>query len=103
RTNRLQTPSAFYRDQLVMELRATGWMEVEDRDAIFKELHFKTFNQAFGFMSRVALQAEKMNHHPEWFNVYNKVQITLTTHDCGGLSKRDIKMAKFIDKVALSM
>ncbi|XP_032431338.1 pterin-4-alpha-carbinolamine dehydratase 2 isoform X5 [Xiphophorus hellerii] len=60
------------RDQLVMELRATGWMEVEDRDAIFKELHFKTFNQAFGFMSRVALQAEKMNHHPEWFNVYNK-------------------------------
>ncbi|XP_037543207.1 pterin-4-alpha-carbinolamine dehydratase 2 [Nematolebias whitei] len=91
------------RDQLVMELRATGWMEVEERDALFKELHFKTFNQAFGFMSRVALQAEKMNHHPEWFNVYNKVQITLTTHDCGGLSKRDIKMAKFIDKIALSM
>ncbi|XP_014879569.1 pterin-4-alpha-carbinolamine dehydratase 2-like [Poecilia latipinna] len=91
------------RDQLVMELRATGWMEVEDRDAIFKELHFKTFNQAFGFMSRVALQAEKMNHHPEWFNVYNKVQITLTTHDCGGISKRDVKMAKFIDKIALSM
>uniref|UniRef100_A0A8C7X5N8 4a-hydroxytetrahydrobiopterin dehydratase n=1 Tax=Oryzias sinensis TaxID=183150 RepID=A0A8C7X5N8_9TELE len=60
------------RDQLMMELRATGWMEVEDRDAIFKEFHFKTFNQAFGFMSRVALQAEKMNHHPEWFNVYNK-------------------------------
>uniref|UniRef100_A0A3Q2R0J7 4a-hydroxytetrahydrobiopterin dehydratase n=1 Tax=Fundulus heteroclitus TaxID=8078 RepID=A0A3Q2R0J7_FUNHE len=53
---------------------ATGWMEVEDRDAIFKELHFKTFNQAFGFMSRVALQAEKMNHHPEWFNVYNKLK-----------------------------
>ncbi|XP_062289706.1 pterin-4-alpha-carbinolamine dehydratase 2-like [Scomber scombrus] len=91
------------RDQQVTELRAAGWMEVEDRDAIFKELHFKTFNQAFGFMSRVALQAEKMNHHPEWFNVYNKVQITLTTHDCGGLSKRDIKMAKFIDKISLSM
>ncbi|XP_026228968.1 pterin-4-alpha-carbinolamine dehydratase 2-like isoform X1 [Anabas testudineus] len=95
--------SAADRDQLVMELRATGWMEVEDRNAIFKELHFKNFNQAFGFMSRVALQAEKMNHHPEWFNVYNKVQITLTTHDCGGLSKRDIKMAKFIDKISLSM
>ncbi|KAK2828071.1 hypothetical protein Q5P01_019105 [Channa striata] len=95
--------SAADRDQLLMELRAKGWMEVEDRDAIFKELHFKTFNQAFGFMSRVALQAEKMNHHPEWFNVYNKVQITLTTHDCGGLSKRDIKMAKFIDKIALSV
>ncbi|TMS13856.1 pterin-4-alpha-carbinolamine dehydratase 2 isoform X1 [Larimichthys crocea] len=91
------------RDQVVMELRATGWVEVDGRDAIFKELHFKTFNQAFGFMSRVALQAEKMNHHPEWFNVYNKVQITLTTHDCGGLSKRDIKLAKFIDKIALSI
>ncbi|XP_056141271.1 pterin-4-alpha-carbinolamine dehydratase 2-like [Lampris incognitus] len=91
------------REQLLMELRATGWLEVEERDAIYKELHFKTFNQAFGFMSRVALQAEKMNHHPEWFNVYNKVQITLTTHDCGGLSQRDIKMAKFIDKIALAM
>ncbi|XP_029925518.1 pterin-4-alpha-carbinolamine dehydratase 2 [Myripristis murdjan] len=95
--------SAADREQLLMELRATGWVEVEDRDAIYKELHFKTFNQAFGFMSRVALQAEKMNHHPEWFNVYNKVQITLTTHDCGGLSKRDVKMAKFIDKIALNM
>ncbi|KAM6907192.1 pterin-4-alpha-carbinolamine dehydratase 2 [Xenentodon cancila] len=95
--------SAIERDQLVSEVRATGWSQVEDRDAIFKELLFKSFNQAFGFMSRVALQAEKMNHHPEWFNVYNKVQITLTTHDCGGLSKRDIKMAKFIDKITLSM
>ncbi|XP_077963188.1 pterin-4-alpha-carbinolamine dehydratase 2 isoform X1 [Gasterosteus aculeatus] len=91
------------RDQQVMELKTSGWVEVEERDAIFKELHFKTFNQAFGFMSRVALQAEKMNHHPEWFNVYNKVQITLTTHDCGGLSKRDIRMAKFIDEIATSM
>ncbi|XP_008330660.1 pterin-4-alpha-carbinolamine dehydratase 2 [Cynoglossus semilaevis] len=91
------------REEKVMELRSTGWMEVEDRDAIFKELHFKSFNQAFGFMSRVALQAEKMNHHPEWFNVYNKVQITLTTHDCGGLSKRDVKMAKFIDNISLSV
>ncbi|XP_003971069.1 pterin-4-alpha-carbinolamine dehydratase 2 isoform X2 [Takifugu rubripes] len=89
------------RDQLLVELRTAGWVEVEDRDAIFKELHFKNFNQAFGFMSRVALQAEKMNHHPEWFNVYNKVQITLTTHDCGGLSKRDVRMAKFIDKILL--
>uniref|UniRef100_A0A8C1UR01 4a-hydroxytetrahydrobiopterin dehydratase n=1 Tax=Cyprinus carpio TaxID=7962 RepID=A0A8C1UR01_CYPCA len=62
-----------------------------------------SFPQAFGFMCRVALQAEKMNHHPEWFNVYNKVQITLSTHDCGGLSKKDIRLAKFIDKVALSL
>ncbi|KAB0386313.1 hypothetical protein FD755_001269 [Muntiacus reevesi] len=58
---------------------------------------------AFGFMSRVALQAEKMNHHPEWFNVYNKVQITLTSHDCGGLTKRDVKLAKFIEKAAASL
>ncbi|XP_045432711.1 pterin-4-alpha-carbinolamine dehydratase 2 isoform X2 [Pipistrellus kuhlii] len=55
---------------------------------------------AFGFMSRVALQAEKMNHHPEWFNAYNKVQITLTSHDCGQLTKRDVKLAKFIEKAA---
>ncbi|XP_028573911.1 pterin-4-alpha-carbinolamine dehydratase 2 isoform X2 [Podarcis muralis] len=59
--------------------------------------------QAFGFMTRVALQAEKMNHHPEWFNVYNKVQITLISHDCGGLTKRDVKLAQFIDKAAASV
>ncbi|KAL4684535.1 hypothetical protein H8959_022229 [Pygathrix nigripes] len=59
--------------------------------------------KAFGFMSRVALQAEKMNHHPEWFNVYNKVQITLTSHDCGELTKKDVKLAKFIEKAAASV
>lgn len=59
--------------------------------------------QAFGFMSRVALQAEKMNHHPEWFNVYNKVQITLTSYDCGGLTKRGVKLAQFIEKAAASL
>ncbi|XP_061473156.1 pterin-4-alpha-carbinolamine dehydratase 2 isoform X4 [Rhineura floridana] len=58
---------------------------------------------AFGFMTRIALQAEKMNHHPEWFNVYNKVQITLISHDCGGLTKRDVKLAQFIDKAAASV
>ncbi|XP_040611987.1 pterin-4-alpha-carbinolamine dehydratase 2 isoform X3 [Mesocricetus auratus] len=58
---------------------------------------------AFGFMSRVALQAEKMNHHPEWFNVYNKVQITLTSHDCGGVTKRDVKLAQFIEKAAAAL
>ncbi|XP_069932215.1 pterin-4-alpha-carbinolamine dehydratase 2 isoform X6 [Oryctolagus cuniculus] len=65
----------------------------------------KTFlpGRAFGFMSRVALQAEKMNHHPEWFNVYNKVQITLTSHDRGGLTRRDVKLAKFIEKAAASV
>ncbi|XP_072368492.1 pterin-4-alpha-carbinolamine dehydratase 2-like isoform X3 [Scyliorhinus torazame] len=59
--------------------------------------------QAFGFMTRVALQAEKLNHHPEWFNVYHKVQITLLTHDCGGLSKKDVKLAKFIEQAAASV
>lgn len=84
-------------------LRDVGWSETEGRDAIFKEFLFDNFNQAFGFMSRVALQAEKMDHHPEWFNVYNKVQITLSTHDCGGLSENDIKMANFIETAAKSV
>ncbi|KAK3107204.1 hypothetical protein FSP39_009360 [Pinctada imbricata] len=73
---------------------------VEGRDAIYKEFLFKDFNQAFGFMTRIAIQADKMDHHPEWFNVYNKVQITLSTHDCGGLSQRDVKLANFIEQVA---
>uniref|UniRef100_A0ABK0L775 4a-hydroxytetrahydrobiopterin dehydratase n=3 Tax=Rattus norvegicus TaxID=10116 RepID=A0ABK0L775_RAT len=90
------------RSQLIPDLKAAGWSELSERDAIYKEFSFKNFNQAFGFMSRVALQAEKMNHHPEWFNVYNKVQITLTSHDCGGLSKRDVKLAQFIEKAAAS-
>ncbi len=78
-----------------------GWaMDGNGRDAIQKKFAFKDFNEAFGFMSRVALKAEKMNHHPEWFNVYNKVEITLSTHDCGGLSQNDVKLATFIDKVA---
>ena len=81
-------------------LQSCGWTEVDGRDAIYKEFLFKNFNQAFGFMSRVALQAEKMDHHPEWFNVYNKVQITLSTHDCGGLSEKDIYLAQFIEKTA---
>uniref|UniRef100_A0A8C6RHY5 4a-hydroxytetrahydrobiopterin dehydratase n=1 Tax=Nannospalax galili TaxID=1026970 RepID=A0A8C6RHY5_NANGA len=91
------------RNQLLSDLKASGWSELNERDAIYKEFAFKNFNQAFGFMSRVALQAEKMNHHPEWFNVYNKVQITLTSHDCGGLTKRDVKLAKFIEKAAASV
>ncbi|XP_077330097.1 pterin-4-alpha-carbinolamine dehydratase 2 isoform X1 [Lithobates pipiens] len=86
------------RTQILQQLQSLGWIEVTARDAIYKEFAFKTFNQAFGFMTRVALQAEKMNHHPEWFNVYNKVQITLTTHDCGKLTKKDVKLAQFIEK-----
>jgi 4a-hydroxytetrahydrobiopterin dehydratase len=77
-----------------------GWTEVAGRDAINKSFQFRTFAEAWGFMSQVALAAEKMDHHPEWFNVYNKVDITLSTHDAGGLSKRDIELAKVIDKLA---
>ena len=77
-----------------------GWSMVDGRDAIKKNFSFSDFNAAWGFMSRVALKAESMNHHPEWFNVYNRVEVTLSTHDCGGLSARDIKLAKFMDLVS---
>uniref|UniRef100_A0A8C2R7P7 Pterin-4-alpha-carbinolamine dehydratase n=1 Tax=Capra hircus TaxID=9925 RepID=A0A8C2R7P7_CAPHI len=93
--------SAEERDQLLPNLRAVGWNELEGRDAIFKQFHFKDFNRAFGFMTRVALQAEKLDHHPEWFNVYNKVHITLSTHECAGLSERDINLASFIEGKSL--
>jgi len=84
-------------------LQAQGWKEVDGRDAIQKVFMFKNFNQAFGFMSRVALQAEKMDHHPEWFNVYNKVDVTLSTHDAGGLSDKDVKLATFMETAASSV
>jgi 4a-hydroxytetrahydrobiopterin dehydratase len=74
-----------------------GWREVEGRDAITRRFTFKDFNQAFGFMSRVALLAEKMDHHPEWFNVYRTVDVTLATHDAGGVTEKDIAMAKAMD------
>jgi len=77
-----------------------GWAEVEGRDAIGKSFKFRDFSQAWGFMSRIALAAEKLDHHPEWFNVYNRVDITLSTHDAGGLSERDIALAKIIDAAA---
>lgn len=87
------------REQNLNPLLSTGWTVQSGRDAIYKEFVFKNFNEAFGFMTRVALQAEKMDHHPEWFNVYNKVNITLSSHDVNGLSQRDVKLATFIDKV----
>merc|ERR1711928_305966 len=87
------------RGQFLSPLQDAGWSLVENRDAIYKEFQFKDFNQAWGFMSRVALQAEKMDHHPEWFNVYNKVQITLSSHDVNGLSQRDVRLANFIENV----
>ncbi|KAK2184037.1 hypothetical protein NP493_284g02019 [Ridgeia piscesae] len=84
-------------------LLQAGWTEVDGRDALYKEFRFKNFNQAFGFMTRVALTAETMNHHPEWFNVYNKVQVTLSSHDVGGLSQRDVTLANFIEKAAATL
>jgi len=78
------------RVELLQPLFASGWSMVKDRDAVYKEFLFKDFNEAFGFMARVALLADKMDHHPEWFNVYNKVQCTMSTHDVGGLSVRDV-------------
>ena len=76
----------------------SGWREVEGRDAMERSFTFKSFTEAFGFMAQVALHAEKMDHHPEWFNVYNRVEITLSTHDCGGLSQQDLDLADRIDR-----
>ena len=87
------------RKRQIDPMKGTGWSAVEGRDAIKKEFTFKNFNEAFGFMTRVALKAEQMNHHPEWFNVYNRVEVTLSTHDCGGLSSNDVEMATYMDKV----
>lgn len=80
-----------------------GWRPVDGRDAIIKSFRFADFNTAFAFMSRVALTAEKLDHHPEWFNVYNRVEITLTTHDAGGLSERDVALGSFIDQAAATL
>jgi 4a-hydroxytetrahydrobiopterin dehydratase len=77
-----------------------GWTEVEGRDAISKRYTFADFNAAFGFMARVALMAEKLDHHPEWFNVYKTVDVTLSTHDAGGVTERDIKLAEAMDELA---
>ncbi|MGY6663013.1 MAG: 4a-hydroxytetrahydrobiopterin dehydratase [Glycocaulis sp.] len=78
-----------------------GWTKAQgSRDAITRTVKFDDFNAAFGFMTRVALKADKMDHHPEWFNVYNKVEIVLTTHDCDGVSALDVEMARFINEAA---
>jgi 4a-hydroxytetrahydrobiopterin dehydratase len=80
--------------------KLTGWSDVAGRDAISKKFAFKDFNEAFGFMARAALIAEKLDHHPEWFNVYNKVEVTLSTHDAGGVTERDVKLAGEMDRLA---
>ena len=76
-----------------------GWTELMERDAIFRKFVFRDFNEAFGFMTRVALIAEKRDHHPEWFNVYKTVEVTLATHDAGGLTEKDIALAQAMDKL----
>lgn len=76
------------------------WSEIEERDAIRRSFRFRNFNEAWGFMSRIALTAEKMDHHPEWFNVYNRIEVTLSTHSAGGVTELDIKLAKAMDRVA---
>ena len=85
------------RETKLKKILENGWLLDESRDAISKEFQFKNFIEAFSWMTKIAFWAEKINHHPEWFNVYNRVEITLSTHDIGGLSDRDLKMAKFID------
>jgi len=77
-----------------------GWRPAEGREAFQKSFRFKDFNHAWGFMARAALMAEKMDHHPEWFNVYNRVDVTLTTHEAGGVTDRDVTLAKFLDSIA---
>ncbi len=104
-TDTTETPPARLTDSERREglARLSGWQPVADRDAIHRSLRFADFNAAWGFMSRVALVAEQMNHHPEWFNVYNRVDITLSTHDVpggGGLSQRDLDLATAIDRLA---
>ena len=80
-------------------LFASGWQLLEERDAISKTFKFRDFTEAFGWMARVALAAEKHDHHPEWFNVYNRVDVTLTTHDAGGLSELDVALAHLMDGI----
>ena len=81
-------------------LEESGWMSCADRDAIHKTYKFRNFSEAFGWMARTALAAEKLNHHPEWRNVYNVVEVVLATHSIGGLSDLDVKLAKTMDRLA---
>jgi 4a-hydroxytetrahydrobiopterin dehydratase len=78
----------------------TGWGAAEGRDAIVKTYKFADFNAAFGWMTRVALAAEKLDHHPEWFNVYSRVEVLLATHDAGGVTELDVKLARIMDEAA---
>ena len=90
------------KDEILMELLTNGgWTLKDDRDAISKDFTFKNFVDAFAWMTKVAIYSEKIGHHPEWFNVYKQVKVTLTTHDCGGISDLDIKMAREMDALKI--
>jgi len=88
------------RTEALDKLQAAGWSMVEGRDAISKSFKFKDFTRAFGWMTQAAIAAEKMNHHPEWSNTYNRVEVTLTSHDADGLTDRDVKLAGIMDGLA---
>ncbi|HSZ53843.1 MAG TPA: 4a-hydroxytetrahydrobiopterin dehydratase [Caulobacteraceae bacterium] len=77
-----------------------GWSKLADRDALTKDFRFADFNAAFGWMTRIALAAEKLDHHPEWFNVYNRVEVTLATHDAGGVTELDVALARSMERAA---
>lgn len=83
-----------------VERLGAGWAAAEGRDAIVKTYRFEDFNTAFGFMTRAALKAETLDHHPEWFNVYDRVEVLLATHACDGVSELDVILAKFLDEAA---
>ena len=86
-------------EEIEQELKnLPGWSVVNDK--LHREIQFDSFNQAFGFMTRAAMEIEKMNHHPEWFNVYNKLVIELTTHDAGGITRNDINLARILNSLA---
>ena len=94
----MKSPSSLGVDQALATLE--GWTKVEGREAIAKSFKFQDFNAAFAWMTRVALAAEKADHHPEWSNVYNRVEVVLTTHDAGGVTENDVAMARFMDGAA---
>ena len=88
------------RDEALAPLLSNGWEKTDGRDAIRKTYRFRNFVEAFGWMTRAAFHAEKLNHHPEWSNIWNRVDVTLITHDCDGLSDLDVKLAKRMDTLA---
>lgn len=97
RPKRLEGPA---REVALAELASAGWGLVEGREAVQKTFRFKDFNAAFGWMARVAMEAEKRDHHPEWRNVWNRVEVVLTTHDAGGITALDLDLARAMDRFA---